>query len=103
MRLFACDADRDGNLGWGRGPALKRFLPSHVSRPTSPAVAGRLAIVIVSRLTCRSTQGVAVAVVARFEIEYLQYLDADGKPVRDDLPELAKDIKQLVELYKLMS
>jgi 2-oxoisovalerate dehydrogenase E1 component alpha subunit len=44
-----------------------------------------------------------VSVVATFEIQYLQYLDADGKLVRDDLPEFAKDIKQLVELYKLMS
>src|SRR5580765_3883013 len=44
-----------------------------------------------------------VPVVATFEIEYLQYLDADGKLVREDLPEFAKDVKQLVELYKLMS
>ena len=42
-------------------------------------------------------------VVATFEIEYLQYLDAEGKLVRNDLPDVAKDIKQLVELYKLMS
>ena len=39
---------------------------------------------------------------ATFEIEYLQYLDADGKLVRDDLPAFARDVKQLVELYKLM-
>jgi 2-oxoisovalerate dehydrogenase E1 component alpha subunit len=44
-----------------------------------------------------------VPVVATFEIDYLQYLDADGKLVRDDLPEFAKDIKQLVALYKQMS
>jgi pyruvate dehydrogenase E1 component alpha subunit len=44
-----------------------------------------------------------VPIVATFEIEYLQYLDAEGKLVREDLPEFAKDIKQLVELYKLMS
>jgi len=44
-----------------------------------------------------------VSVVATFEIQYLQYLDADGKLVRDDLPEFAKDVKQLVELYKHMS
>jgi len=44
-----------------------------------------------------------VPVVAKFEIEFLQYLDADGKLVREDLPEFAKDIKQLVEAYKLMS
>jgi pyruvate dehydrogenase E1 component alpha subunit len=44
-----------------------------------------------------------VAAVASFEIQYLQYLDAEGKLVREDLPEFAKDLKQLVELYKLMS
>jgi 2-oxoisovalerate dehydrogenase E1 component alpha subunit len=44
-----------------------------------------------------------VSVVATFEIEYLQYLDAEGKLVRNDLPDVAKDIKQLVELYKVMS
>src|SRR5690242_15119740 len=46
---------------------------------------------------------VRVSVVASFEIQYLQYLDAEGKLVREDLPEFAKDLKQLVELYKLMS
>jgi pyruvate dehydrogenase E1 component alpha subunit len=44
-----------------------------------------------------------VTIAATFEIEYLQYLDADGKLVRDDLPAFARDLKQLVELYKLMS
>jgi pyruvate dehydrogenase E1 component alpha subunit len=43
-----------------------------------------------------------VSIAATFEIEYLQYLDADGKLVREDLPAFARDIKQLVELYKLM-
>jgi pyruvate dehydrogenase E1 component alpha subunit len=43
-----------------------------------------------------------VSIAATFEIEYLQYLDADGKLVRDDLPAFARDVKQLVELYKLM-
>ncbi len=42
-------------------------------------------------------------IAATFEIEYLQYLDAEGKLVRDDLPDFAKDTKQLVELYKQMS
>ena len=42
-------------------------------------------------------------VVATFEIEFLQYLGADGKLVREDLPEFARDMKQLVELYKQMS
>jgi len=39
---------------------------------------------------------------ATFEIEYLQYLDADGKLVRDDLPAIARDIRELVALYKEM-
>src|SRR5690606_21881198 len=43
-----------------------------------------------------------VSVVATFEIEHLQYLDPDGKLVRDDLPAFARDIKQLVELFKTM-
>jgi len=43
-----------------------------------------------------------VSIAATFEIEYLQYLDTDGKLVRDDLPAFARDVKQLVELYKLM-
>jgi pyruvate dehydrogenase E1 component alpha subunit len=43
-----------------------------------------------------------VSIAATFEIEYLQYLDANGKLVRDDLPAFARDVKQLVELYKLM-
>ena len=43
-----------------------------------------------------------MSIAATFEIEYLQYLDAEGKLVRDDLPAFARDIKQLIELYKLM-
>src|ERR1044072_4254682 len=43
-----------------------------------------------------------VSIAATFEIEYLQYLDAEGKLVRADLPAFARDIKQLVELYKMM-
>ena len=43
-----------------------------------------------------------MATAAKFEIEYLQYLDAEGKPVRKDLPEFTKDLDQMVELYKLM-
>ena len=38
----------------------------------------------------------------RFEVGYLQYLDAEGKLVRADLPEFAKDAKQLVALFKEM-
>ena len=43
-----------------------------------------------------------MSIAAKFEIEYLQYLDAEGKQVRDDLPEFAKDLNHMVELYKLM-
>ncbi len=41
-------------------------------------------------------------IAAKFEIEYLQYLDADGRLVRKDLPDFAQDIDHMVELYKLM-
>ena len=44
-----------------------------------------------------------MSIAATFEIEYLQYLDAEGKLVRNDLPDFAKDVKQLVDLYKTMS
>ena len=40
--------------------------------------------------------------VATFEIEYLQYLGPDGRLVRDDLPDFARDAKSVVELYKEM-
>ncbi|MGH8042139.1 MAG: pyruvate dehydrogenase (acetyl-transferring) E1 component subunit alpha [Rudaea sp.] len=43
-----------------------------------------------------------MSIAATFEVEYLQYLDAEGKLVREDLPAFAKDVKQLVELYKQM-
>src|SRR5690242_929890 len=45
---------------------------------------------------------VAMPLAASFEIEYLQYLDADGKLVRKDLPAFAKDMDAMVKLYKLM-
>jgi len=44
-----------------------------------------------------------MSIAATFEIEHLQYLGPDGKLVRDDAPELARDLPQLVELYKLMA
>jgi 2-oxoisovalerate dehydrogenase E1 component alpha subunit len=44
-----------------------------------------------------------VPVVATFEIEYLQYLDAEGALIRSDLPEFAQDTAQLVDLYKRMT
>lgn len=40
--------------------------------------------------------------VATFEIEYLQYLGPDGRLVREDLPDFAKDRRNLVELFKHM-
>src|SRR6185312_17068852 len=40
-----------------------------------------------------------VSIAAKFEIEYLQYLDAEGKQVRKDLPAFAKDLDHMVELY----
>ena len=40
--------------------------------------------------------------VATFEIDYLQYLGPDGTLVREDLPEFAKDRRNLVELFKHM-
>jgi pyruvate dehydrogenase E1 component alpha subunit len=43
-----------------------------------------------------------LSVVATFEIEYLQYLDAEGRLVREDLPEFARDPKALIELYQHM-
>lgn len=44
-----------------------------------------------------------MSIAAKFEIEYLQYLGPDGKLVRKDLPAFAKDLRHMVELYKLMA
>ena len=41
-------------------------------------------------------------IVANFEIEYLQYLGTDGRLLNDDLPEFAKDKKNILELFKQM-
>lgn len=43
-----------------------------------------------------------MSTVATFEIEYLQYLAPDGRLVREDLPDFAKDRRNLVELFKHM-
>ena len=43
-----------------------------------------------------------MTIAATFEIEYLQYLDAEGNEVRKDLPAFARDLDHMVELYKLM-
>ena len=44
----------------------------------------------------------AMTVAAEFKIEYLQYLDAEGRLVRDDLPDSLRDPKVLVPLFKQM-
>lgn len=38
----------------------------------------------------------------RFEIDYLQYLDADGRLANPDLPDFARDRRQLTDLYREM-
>ncbi|MGH8062977.1 MAG: pyruvate dehydrogenase (acetyl-transferring) E1 component subunit alpha [Pseudoxanthomonas sp.] len=43
-----------------------------------------------------------MTLAAQFQIEYLQYLGPDGKLVRDDLPEAARDTARLLELFKQM-
>ena len=43
-----------------------------------------------------------MTIAAKFEIEYLQYVDATGKQVRKDLPKFAQDLEYMVKLYKLM-
>ncbi|AFC85601.1 pyruvate dehydrogenase (acetyl-transferring) E1 component subunit alpha [Frateuria aurantia] len=43
-----------------------------------------------------------MAIAAKFEIDYVQYMDAEGRLVREDLPEFARDLDHMVELYKLM-
>ncbi|WP_036139882.1 pyruvate dehydrogenase (acetyl-transferring) E1 component subunit alpha [Luteibacter sp. 9135] len=43
-----------------------------------------------------------MSIAAKFEIEYLQYLDQDGKETGKELPAFAKDLDHMVELYKLM-
>ena len=40
--------------------------------------------------------------VANFEIEYVQFLDPEGKVVAD-LPDIAKDTEHLLEMYRMMS
>jgi 2-oxoisovalerate dehydrogenase E1 component alpha subunit len=49
------------------------------------------------------SDGAAMNIAARFEIEYQQYLGPDGRLTGEELPEFARDPAQLVELYKLMS
>src|SRR5438445_488481 len=45
-----------------------------------------------------------VSIVASFEIEFLQYLDPSGTLAGEgETPAFARDVRELVELYKLMS
>jgi len=43
-----------------------------------------------------------MSIAAKFEIEYLQYMDPTGKLVGKELPAFAQDGKRLVELFKQM-
>jgi len=46
--------------------------------------------------------GSSVSIAASFEIDYLQYLDESGKLLNEDAPAFARDVRALVEAYKLM-
>jgi len=43
-----------------------------------------------------------MTLAAQFRIEYLQYLDVDGRQLRDDLPAAARDLARVKELFKRM-
>ncbi len=44
------------------------------------------------------------ATIASFKVDYFQFLDADGKLIETgQVPALARDIRQLTELYRLMT
>ncbi len=43
-----------------------------------------------------------MTIAAKFEIPYLQYLDAEGNQAGDDLPDFTRDLDYMVRLYKLM-
>ncbi len=45
----------------------------------------------------------ALKTVANFEVNYLQYLDAQGKPLSDNLPAFANDTELLRTLYTQMN
>src|SRR5690606_37998409 len=54
-----------------------------------------------ARMAVLPQPGPSMTVAAKFEIEYLQYLDADGKAV-SELPKAFKDPKTLLPLFKQM-
>jgi 2-oxoisovalerate dehydrogenase E1 component alpha subunit len=66
--------------------------------PQRATVASRRAVIIVVPNT---TERQRMTVAATFEIEYLQYLGPDGKPVAD-LPKDFADAKALLPLFKQM-
>ncbi|MBS0589839.1 MAG: pyruvate dehydrogenase (acetyl-transferring) E1 component subunit alpha [Proteobacteria bacterium] len=43
-----------------------------------------------------------MSIAASFEIEYLQYLDESGTLLGEDAPAFARDVRALVDAYKLM-
>jgi 2-oxoisovalerate dehydrogenase E1 component alpha subunit len=46
---------------------------------------------------------VSLTTAAKFEIEYLQYLDPNGKPVAKTLPKIATSKEVVLEMYRMMS
>ena len=42
------------------------------------------------------------ATVASFKIDYYQFLSPDGRLISEDVPPLAKDLDELIRLYRLM-
>jgi len=55
-----------------------------------------------SQWLCSAPPELFVTIAASFEIEYLQYLDTTGKATRKDLPEFARDLDHMIDLYKTM-
>jgi pyruvate dehydrogenase E1 component alpha subunit len=81
----------------GRVADLTRIKPEAARTPTRGGRRGRFATIRV--LPQPGPDSMTVA--AKFEIEYLQYLDPEGKPVAE-LPKAFKDPKALVPLFKQM-
>src|SRR5690606_2702142 len=79
-RAFVAVDAHGRQVSHGKGPGRGRFATIPVLSPPGP-----------DRMT----------VAAKFEIEYLQYLGPDGKPVAA-LPKAFKDAKALVPLFKQM-
>lgn len=51
---------------------------------------------------CAPREGYSLKTVAEFEIQYFQFLDADGRP-SGPLPEFARDLAELVKMYRIMT